>query len=328
MKEVSRKFKSFETYNNVNGDYYLLPFKFHRLNDNQEILVNEVGDYKIVPTGTVERIVYRKLNSEIDADLYADLISGFFISETPIPPLIDILATRYRTKKSFLEYFTGLHIFVMTLRCEHSCHYCQVSRVSQDRNTYDMSIKHIDKGIEMMMKSPNPNLTMEFQGGESLLVFPNIQYAVEKTERLAALHNKNITFVLCTNLALVNEEVLEYCKEHKILISTSLDGPEFIHNSNRRRPGNDSYEVTIKGINLCKEILGFDKVSALMTTSPLSLQYPVEIVEEYFNQGFRNIFLRPISPYGYAKKNYLTQRFETEKFLEFYKIALDKILRI
>jgi hypothetical protein len=31
-------------------------------------------------------------------------------------PLLDVLATKYRTKRSFLDGFTKLHIFVTTLR--------------------------------------------------------------------------------------------------------------------------------------------------------------------------------------------------------------------
>jgi His-Xaa-Ser system radical SAM maturase HxsB len=263
----------------------------------------------------------------MDQELFADLISNFFISEKPIPNLIDVLATRYRTKKSFLDHFTALHIFVITLRCDHSCQYCQVTRVNKDQITFDMSKEHLDLGIKMMMMSPNPHVTMEFQGGECLLAFPMIKYAIEKSEVLAKTLNKKITFVFCTNLSPLNEENLLFCKEHEVLISTSLDGPENVHNFNRRKDGNNSYEVTIKGINRCRESLGSDKVSALMTTSPYSLKYPVEIIEEYYNQGFRNIFLRAISPYGYASKNQLKDRFEVEEFLKFYKTAFERILR-
>jgi len=190
-----------------------------------------------------------------------------------------------------------------------------------------MSKEHVDLGIDMMIKSPNPHVTMEFQGGECLLAFPMIRYAVEKSKLLAQNLGKKITFVFCTNLSPLNEEILSFCKEHDVLISTSLDGPEHVHNFNRRKDGNNSYEVTINGINRCREILGSDKVSALMTTSPYSLKYPIEIIEEYYNRGFRNIFLRAISPYGYASKNQLKDRFEVEEFLKFYKTAFERILK-
>ena len=140
-----RKFKSAEFFQVPNSEYYLLPFRFHRINEEKEVLVNEVGDFLIVPIGTATRIAKREL--EFNDPLYPDLVANFFISDKPIPDLIDIWATRYRTKKSFLNDFTGLHIFVITLRCEHTCHYCQVSRVTQNKGKYDMTIETIDRDL-------------------------------------------------------------------------------------------------------------------------------------------------------------------------------------
>ena len=76
--------------------------------------------------------------------------------------------------------------------------------------------------------------------------------------------------MIATNLALVNQEMLAFCEEHDINISTSLDGPRDLHNANRPRPGNDSYEKTIAGIRLAREF-GQDRVAALMTTTEASL---------------------------------------------------------
>ncbi len=327
MTKKTRKFRDISNFNlqQNENEYYLLPFKFHRLNNDKEIIVNEVGDYLTLPNGTVEKIIKREINKIKDTDLYGDLISNFFISEEVISPLIDVLATRYRTKKLFLNYFTGLHIFVISLRCEHTCHYCQVSRVTQNKDLYDMSLLNIDKGIDIMFKSPNPHITMEFQGGEALLAFDNIKYAVEKAEKIAQEKGKILSKVICTNLALINEDILEYCKEHDILISTSLDGPKFIHDKNRNKPNASSYDLAINGINLSREKLGFENVSALMTTTKLSLDYPTEIVDEYFNLGFKGIFIRNISPYGFALRSDKS-KYETEKFLDFYKKALHRVL--
>ena len=107
LQKKSRKFRNIENFDlNERSQYFLLPFRFHRVTTDKEIIVNEVGDYLILPNGTFERIVKRQINKEIDAELYGDLIANFFISEKAIPPLIDVLATRYRTKKLFLNYFT------------------------------------------------------------------------------------------------------------------------------------------------------------------------------------------------------------------------------
>lgn len=323
----TRKFKESSFFNSITQRYYfLLPFRFFRLNDTKEILVNEVGDYLILPIGTTERIVKRQIDKENEEELYADLVSGFFISEQQLPPLIDVLATRYRTKKSFLDNFTSLHIFVISLRCEHTCHYCQVSRVSEDKSAFDMKHSYIDKGIELMMRSPNPQVTMEFQGGEALLAFDSIKYAIATAQQQAVLYNKKVNYVICTNLAPLTDEILLYCKENEILISTSLDGPAYIHNQNRHKKGKDSYQLAVSGIKRCREALGHDRVSALLTTSTLSLDYADDIVEEYLLQGFNSIFLRPISPFGFAVRNERKNKYDTNRFLDFYKKALDKII--
>ncbi len=328
-RKAFRQFQDYDYYNQLseNENYHLMPINFHRINENREVIINEVGDFLIVPTGTFEKIIKRRISKQKDHELYADLIANFFISEDIYSPNIDVLANRYRTKKLFLQSYTGLHIFVISLRCEHTCSYCQVSRVTQDKERYDMSITHIDKGIDIMMHSPNPNVTMEFQGGEALLAFDNIKYAIAKAKELASIYGKKINFVICTNLALINDDILHYCKENEVLISASLDGPKEVHDANRNKPNNSSYELAIKGIELSRKIIGKENVSALMTTTTHSLNYPTEIVNEYLDKGFHGIFLRNISPYGFALRTQ-RNRYQTEDFLRFYKKALNRIIEI
>lgn len=326
-EKKSRKFLPPDHYSEpLTKGYHLLPFRFLRISNEREILVNEIGDFLVVPVGTAAQIIEKKIVLANDPELYNDLLANFFISPLQIPDLLDVISTRYRTKKSFLENFTSLHIFVISLRCEHTCHYCQVSRVTEDRHMYDMSREHIDAGIAIMMQSPSANITMEFQGGEALLAFDNIQYAVNTAKEAAIQHNKTITYVVCTNLAPLTDDMLLYFKENNVLISTSLDGPSFIHNKNRHKPRGNSYELALNGILKCREVLGEDNVSALLTTTNLSLQHPEEIVDEYVKLGFRNIFLRPISPYGFATKGESKNKYDTTLFLDFYKKALKRII--
>lgn len=327
IEKKTRKFNDPFFYQNSEAfHYFLLPFRFHRITESKEVLVNEVGDFLIVPIGTAGKIIERKLSKSNEEELYYDLLSNFFISEENIPPLLNVLEARYRTKKSFLEHFTALHIFVISLRCEHTCHYCQVSRVTENKDTFDMSKANINEGISIMMQSPNPHVTMEFQGGEALLAFDSIKYAVLKAKEEAQAHLKGISFVICTNLAPLTDDMLPFIKEHDIMISTSLDGPAYIHNKNRHRPQRNSYEVTIEGLEKCRRAIGDEKISALLTTTNLSLEFPHEIVDEYVERGFRNIFLRPISPYGFAAYNEKKNKYQTERFLEFYKIAFKRVL--
>ena len=302
--------------------YYLLPFRFERL-QSREILVNEVGDYIIAPIGTARRIADREITR--DEDLFKDLMASGFISETPIPYLIDNLAARLRTKKSFLDHFTALHIFVLTLRCNQNCIYCQASSKECADVIYDMSRNTMLSAIDLMFKSPSLSITMEFQGGEPSLMPELLRFAIEKTEEENIAYQKNITYVLCTNSINLTEEILNICSNYKVLISTSLDGSETLHNNNRGKA--DGYARVVNGIKKVREVLGEDRVSALMTASEESVNYPKEIINAYMENGFHSIFLRALNPYGLASK-YSDWNEYYDRFILFYKEALEYIIEL
>jgi uncharacterized protein len=304
----------------------LLPFRFMRLH-GQELMVNEAGEYLFAPDGTVRSLVDGRIDPK--STIYKDLKSQHFIYDETSSPLLDVLATKIRTKYDHLSGGTKLHIFVVTLRCEHSCQYCQVSRqTSAPKTEFDMSRETADRSIALMLDSPSSHITLELQGGEPLLAFDVIQYLVPRAKQQAKERGKILDLVVTTNLACATDEMLMYFRDEGVRVSTSLDGPAFLHNKNRPRPGNDSYEHAIDGINRARAILGFENVAALMTTTAASLQYVKEIVDEYVRQSFHTIFLRPISPYGFALKTKHHTGYEMTRFLEFYKEGLKYILDI
>lgn len=306
--------------------YRLLPFRFLQYDAGRKIIVNEVGEYLFLSNADFDAFVSRRLDS--DYDVYLDLKGKHFLFDSDSAAPFELLALKYRTKKAHLSGFTKLHIFVVSLRCEHSCHYCQVSRVSADRALYDMSPETASRALDLVFRSPAEDLKIEFQGGEPLLNFELVRRVVEEAQRRAGEAGKRVEFVLTTNLALMTGEILEYFRAHNILISTSLDGPEFIHNANRPRPGNDSHRLTVEQVERAREVLGFDSVGALMTATRLSLGHPREIIDEYVGRGFQSIFLRSLSPYGFALKTRKLVGYTTDEFLKFYKEALDYILEL
>jgi His-Xaa-Ser system radical SAM maturase HxsB len=308
--------------NMSDSSYFLLPFYFRRLND-KEILVNEVGDYLIVSKGTAQRIVYKQV--EKDEELFHNLLSNYFISLTPVPELIDVYAVRLRTKKAFLDHFTALHIFVLTLRCNQNCVYCQASSQKENACEKDMKADDLKKAVELMFKSPSPHLTMEFQGGEPTLAPHLIRFAVEYAEKINVTEKRKITYVLCTNCVNLTNKILDICKQYNILISTSLDGHAALHNRNRGKT--DSYEKVVDGIEKARNVLGADKVSALMTTSIEALNYPKEIIDTYLEHNFHSMFLRGLNPYGLAVENTNWEEYN-EHFIEVYKLALEYIIEL
>jgi uncharacterized protein len=170
-------FHPLEAYRRRPTSYDLLPFRFMRFGASRYVLVNEVGEFLFLDEGTFRSFATKALSAENPA--YLDLKAKHFLSDETSSPLLDVLATKYRTKESFLRGFTKLHLFVVTLRCDHSCQYCQVSRQSEDRGAFDMKPSTARKAVDMMLKTPAQAITMEFQGGEPLLNFPLIKFMVE-----------------------------------------------------------------------------------------------------------------------------------------------------
>jgi uncharacterized protein len=306
--------------------YRLLPFRFLRFDAARTLLVNETGELQFLTNDEFTRFVHHTLPSA--SDPYFDLKAKHFLFDSDSLAPFELLATKYRTKKAFLQGFTALHIFVVSLRCEHACHYCQVSRVSADRLRYDMSQETARRALDLAFRSPAPQLKIELQGGEPLLNFERVRQIVVEGRRSAADEDRKVEFVVTTNLALLEDEMLAFFREHGVFISTSLDGPEALHNTNRPRPGNDSHARTVANIVRAREALGFDRIAALMTTTRLPLQSPREIVDEYVRLGFTSIFLRPLSPYGFALRSERTTGYAMREFLDFYVRALNYILEL
>jgi len=320
------RFHDIDHYMSNRSGYTLLPFRFMRWHDGAVLLVNEVGEYQFVSGELLRALVSHSLLRTNPS--YSDLkAKHFLIDGSSVVPL-ELLATKYRTKKSFLDGFTKLHLFVVTLRCDHSCPYCQVSRVSMERSRFDMSRETAERAVDLTFQSPAPDIKIEFQGGEPLLNFDLIRFIVEYSKQKNRDAKKNIEYVIASNLAYLSDDMLRFMKEHSILLSTSLDGPEFVHNANRPRPNNNSYSLTIANIDRARNLLGSDRVSALMTTTTLSLGYPREIIDEYIKQGFTSIFLRSISPYGFALRSKATSGYQTSDFISFYKTGLDHIIEL
>jgi hypothetical protein len=118
-------------------DVSLLPFNLERTGPNQYLVANMVGDFIRLTEDELNRLVDLRIRP--GDGLYEKAYAAHLVTGTNQKAQRQLLAARLRSRMSFLQQVTPLHIFVVTLRCEHSCPYCQVSRQSTDRSRFDMS---------------------------------------------------------------------------------------------------------------------------------------------------------------------------------------------
>ena len=303
----------------------LLPFRFEHLNKSEVFLSNLAGEWIIVPPAEFDQLI----NCEFtDEEVQRKFESKHFVADGRPDLAVRLTALKVATRMRRLLDLTGLHIFVVTLRCEHACEYCQVSRQNSASTEFDMSHEDAMRALDIVFQSPSPNIKIEFQGGESLLNFPLIKEITIRAKQLNEIFQRNLAFVIATNLVPLSTEILDFAELHSIHFSTSLDGPAALHNANRARPGRNSHELATKGIQDVRTRLGQDYVSALMTTTERSLSQPEAIIDEYVRMGLNSVFLRFLSPYGFAVKSGAKNKYRSREWLEFYKRGLEYIVEL
>lgn len=307
----------------------LLPFTFKKFASGNVLVVNQGGEYTFLSRKEFDALL------NIDrVQLAPNLLIKFkskqlcYTNDKELS--MDLLATKLRTRKSFLKDFTSLHMMVLTARCNCVCNYCHASSSDIVTQNSDMPWHIAKTAIDVIFQSPSSDIKIEFQGGEPLLNWDVLQQSVLYAEKLNKIHNNRCHgFVICTNLMLMDERKLLFCKDHHIDISTSLDGPKSLHDLHRKaRNGESSYEQFVSRLFETRAILGDDSCNALLTITKNHLAHLKETIDEYIRLGFNGVFLRAINPYGYAVENMDLVGYPIQDFIEAYKRALDYIINI
>lgn len=302
----------------------VLAFRSRRLSDDVIVATADSGDHAFFSAAEFEQFNQRP--STLPLRRQAELRARFLLgSNDSAKGMRRLLASRRAAKRETVSSGPTLHIIVPTLQCAHSCRYCQVSRALDDQG-HTMSVPDLDAACDTVFESPSRVLTVEFQGGDPLLRFDLVQRAIVRIHQRNASEGRQIRFVIASTLHQLDPAMCEFFKTHGVYLSTSIDGPPGIHNRNRPIPGRNAHARTLAGVAMARRLIGPDSVSALMTTTKASLAHADAIVDEYVRLGFKEIFLRPLSSYGFAKRNQALLGYSVGEFFRFYQQGLSRVL--
>src|SRR4051812_36403926 len=124
------RFKTIDSYEAPeHSGYRLLPFRFTALDSAQYVVTNIAGEFQLLSDETLRALVRHELPRE--SPEFVELRARHFVEDSVDTAATQLLALKLRTRFRQLSEFTALHMFVVTLRCEHSCPYCQVSRQTE-----------------------------------------------------------------------------------------------------------------------------------------------------------------------------------------------------
>jgi His-Xaa-Ser system radical SAM maturase HxsB len=249
---------------------------------------------------------------------------GIIITKSNQDKIIDDYCAR------FSHVFNGisLHIAAVTSRCNQRCLYCYMNPRPVNSKGCDMDEDTAEKVVNFIFQTPAPSINIEFQGGEPLLNFPIIQYIIEYSKKLNKKYKKKVVYSLVTNLTLMREDILNYLIKNRVALCTSLDGPEEVHNKNRRFLGGaGTYEHVVHWIKDIKTQFGYP-INAMPVITRFSLPHATDIIDEYIRLGFDRIRMKHMIYCGLVRENWKRIGYTPEEYLNFWKEALDYCFKI
>jgi len=303
-------------------------FRFKRLNGHY-LLTNDLGNHCLLDPIAFKDFLKGDIEGTRPSKNEELLNAGFIRNRLDL----NGLSSRYSEKYAFLNQGPSLHIVVTTLRCDHSCLYCQAGSKSLAAKGFDMDISVARKVVDTIFESTSPVITIEFQGGEPLVNFETVKYIIEYALSKNKKAGKKLSFSLVSNLTFMTKERLKFFMENNVIICSSLDGPASLHDKNRICAKNNSYKNTVKWLKAIINEISRNKkykgkTNALVTITKSSLKFPREIVDEYVRLGLEGVHLRPINPFGVGKSKWRKIGFSGKEFFNFYKKALDHIITL
>ena len=109
--------------------------------------------------------------------------------------------------------------FIVTDDCNYNCAYCP-----QMKEKKYMKPSTIEKAIAFFYPFLNEETSISFYGGEPLLAFDKIKYAVSLLLEKNKAGEKKLVFYLTTNGSLVTDETLDFFDGHHFDVLLSFDG--------------------------------------------------------------------------------------------------------
>ena len=304
-------------------------FRHRRIGD-KHLITNQEGRWLLLDADDFRRFVEGTVPE--DGELFQRLKDENFLRDH-----YDVrkAAEMLRARKHFVHYGPNLHILVVTLRCNETCVYCHASRANMDAVQTDMTPEIAEKSVDMVFRSTNPYVTIEFQGGEPLVAFDTVKHVIEYAKEKNRAAGKQLEFTMVSNLSLMDEDKLRFLIENKVQVCTSIDGPQHLHDKQRKLPGLSAHESAVRWIRRINEAyreMGLDDtlyhVEALLTTTRATLPLSREVVDTYVDLGCKALFLRPLDPFGFVDKTSGKIEYPREEYMQFYRSAVDYMIEL
>lgn len=302
-----------------------------------------------IPLGNTTAI-YNSLNMALfflGNKLATCLKQGYLLSEAPENPLpinkmvdekilvkinYDDLTDYRRIQNQHSKLPVKILYLLLTDDCNFACRYCYIKRnFPLGHHPILMTTDVAKDGIDLYARALATNLIQEkyskriiFYGGEPLLNFPTMVFAINYIETLKQEGRlpRDVRLSLITNGSLITPKIAKILAEHHISVSVSVDGGKEIHNQERIFPsGKGTFNATIQGFKLLKKFGVNPGISCTITDSG------VYYIEDTLNFLIDKLGVHSIG-FNILRKNHTSKFADSENYIQKVSHALINAFKI
>ena len=182
--------------------------------------------------------------------------------------------------------------------CNLACRYCYKEDLAVPAEGKRMSMEVAARSVDLLLSQgrQRPRVGIVFFGGEPLSNMPLIRQVVDYAEAEAGRLGKAVDFSLTTNATLLTEELIGYFDAHRFGLSVSIDGPQAVHDRNRRTVGgHGTYEVVARKVRMLLARYRSKPVGARVTLTAGTTE--IEAIHEHLREqlGFHEVGYAPVT---------------------------------
>ncbi len=203
---------------------------------------------------------------------------------------------------------------VCNLNCSY-CYYLDKKNLYPDLDHFLMTDEILENYIIQHIEASTEDLiTFSWHGGEPLLA------GIWFYEKVLTFQKKNVpagsTIVngIQTNGTLLNDKWCRFLADEKFVVGISIDGPDNLHNINRKtRDNHSTFTSVIKGYKLLKSYGVLPEILCVVNSE--NVKFPVEIYNFFKHLGTEYMTFLPLvekdqgSPTGVSKSSVPSKEF-------------------
>ncbi len=268
--------------------------------------------------------------------LYVDEAAQGHLRKTT-PANLPLLWSRYKPNVPVRTVEMRRLCLNLTHECNLACGYC----FSQNEKGH-IALRDIRRAWKLL--GAGMDIDVAFFGGEPLVAWRELSWAVGDAEREAEKRNVKTKFHVTTNGTLLDADKVAFLDEHGFSMIVSIDGPACAHDAARKRAdGTGSHAAAMTGLYHVKQsnLAGRTLLRGTFSTADTDLAARLEYLNDLCDKGYATgvavepaIFgalpkdVEALRPVYHEASQWFVRRIRNRQAARFvhYKIMLDRIL--